>query len=677
MLALAPADDGSSSPLNLGFSVRFGWNEFSSVYVNNNGNITFGTPMASFSPYEPSYLGDRMITPFFADVDTRAGNGAVTWGSGTRDDGVKFFCATWREVGYYNTSGDKRNTFQVILTQSPAQAPSKSMTITFNYDKIEWETGDASQGEDGFGGRSALAGWFDGIEIGSTVAGSMVPGSLLDSNPETGLIHQVHGGQAGRIQYDYSYAEAYPSNGALLDFPTGDSDIPIEVCEVSSDACFWKRSYLSSARFRAVVAPGKYRIASYPRAGGGRSIRQIETHQLESGQVWSVTLSPGPTLTPPAEEITVDAARLTATGVPVLTTADPISIALPTCADQGNPSITVNQNTGEFVGSFPMSADPEHGTRANLPPGSLEPGEYFVTVNRECGDEGAETLTFGLYVTPTVLVVNQQDKPIAGAEVTLLRADSDDESPQVLDPDTDFLTPASRVNPLLTSSTGVAGWSTRMGNYQVEASAEFCADPADRTQPKARSERFRVDLNHPAPDPVKVTMFCTNVKPDPEKPVDPAPIVEPEPSLTGPVVALNLKGKCLRPSYRPKRRGNRAAVPLRASLRVSRRARVNLLIERREIAPRRFRCRNVNKPPLRRSAFRRVGRITRTLGPGRFQLRLPVAAPKRAQASAARIVRLPLQRLRPGTYRITATATDRHGTSKPVRTQFIVLAPKR
>src|SRR5690606_30566290 len=64
-LAIAPSDDGSSSQLNLGFTVRFGWQDFTSVYINNNGNLTFGNPLPNFSPFVPSYLGHRMIAPFF------------------------------------------------------------------------------------------------------------------------------------------------------------------------------------------------------------------------------------------------------------------------------------------------------------------------------------------------------------------------------------------------------------------------------------------------------------------------------------------------------------------------------------------------------------------------------------------------------------------------------------
>lgn len=49
-VALPAADDISSPATNLGFEVNFFGQSFSSIYVNSNGNLTFGAPLAAFSP---------------------------------------------------------------------------------------------------------------------------------------------------------------------------------------------------------------------------------------------------------------------------------------------------------------------------------------------------------------------------------------------------------------------------------------------------------------------------------------------------------------------------------------------------------------------------------------------------------------------------------------------------
>ncbi|MHC4122571.1 MAG: nidogen-like domain-containing protein, partial [Planctomycetota bacterium] len=103
------------------------------------------------------------------------------------------FGVTWIDVGYYYTHVDKLNTFQLILIDRSDRAPD-DFDIEFNYDKIEWETGDASGGENGYGGTSARAGFSNGTGEPGTfyeLEGSGVHGAFLDSSP-TGLIYRNH-----------------------------------------------------------------------------------------------------------------------------------------------------------------------------------------------------------------------------------------------------------------------------------------------------------------------------------------------------------------------------------------------------------------------------------------------------------------------------------------------------
>src|SRR5260221_6699977 len=64
-------DDGSSPVVSLPFTINFFGRIRSSVYVNNNGNITFDSALATFTPFGLQNTGREIIAPFFADVDTR------------------------------------------------------------------------------------------------------------------------------------------------------------------------------------------------------------------------------------------------------------------------------------------------------------------------------------------------------------------------------------------------------------------------------------------------------------------------------------------------------------------------------------------------------------------------------------------------------------------------------
>ena len=182
-------DDGSTGAVPLGFTVNFFGHNYSSLYVKNNGNVTFDSPLSEFTPFDLSSTGHVIIAPFFADVDTRLGN-VLTYGTGTVD-GHPAFGVTWPGVGYFAEHTDKLNAFQMVLIDRSDFAPG-DFDIEFNYGQIQWETGDASSGVNGFGGSSARVGFSNGTGQPGTffeLPGSAVNGAFLDSNAQTGLIH--------------------------------------------------------------------------------------------------------------------------------------------------------------------------------------------------------------------------------------------------------------------------------------------------------------------------------------------------------------------------------------------------------------------------------------------------------------------------------------------------------
>jgi uncharacterized repeat protein (TIGR01451 family) len=188
---LAANDDDSTAAISLGFTnpINFFGTTYSQTYVNNNGNITFGGPCRTYTPSGlTSNLGSlcggpvAIVAPFFADVDTvGVGSGVVTYGNDTVN-GRPAFGADYENVGYFSNKTDKLNSFQVILIDR-SDVAAGDFDIEFNYDKIQWETGDDSGGVDGLGGTSAAVGYSNGTGTPGTnfqLPGSLINGALLD-----------------------------------------------------------------------------------------------------------------------------------------------------------------------------------------------------------------------------------------------------------------------------------------------------------------------------------------------------------------------------------------------------------------------------------------------------------------------------------------------------------------
>lgn len=188
-----PASGGTcpGTLIPIGFTVNFFGVNFSSLYLNTNGNVTFDAPLSTFTPFGLTATSREIIAPFFADVDTRAAASDVaTFGSGTFD-GFTAFGVNWIDVGYYNENTNKLNSFQLLLVNR-SDTGAGNFDIVFNYDNVQWETGDASGGSDGLGGSSAVAGFSNGTGMAGTsfqLAGSAINGALINGGPDALISH--------------------------------------------------------------------------------------------------------------------------------------------------------------------------------------------------------------------------------------------------------------------------------------------------------------------------------------------------------------------------------------------------------------------------------------------------------------------------------------------------------
>lgn len=154
-------DDGYSDPIDITSifedGITIGDVTYTTLYVNNNGNVTFGSGLTTFTPNViGGTTGLNIIAPFWADVDTREDvpntNDGVFWDFKEGRDSIVF---TWYETGYYSYHIDKLNSFQLELRDRGAG----NVEIIFRYSDVEWTTGDASGGSGGMGGTVARAGF--------------------------------------------------------------------------------------------------------------------------------------------------------------------------------------------------------------------------------------------------------------------------------------------------------------------------------------------------------------------------------------------------------------------------------------------------------------------------------------------------------------------------------------
>ncbi|MEO6593169.1 MAG: nidogen-like domain-containing protein [Planctomycetota bacterium] len=150
-------DDDSSGPIPLLFPFNLYGSPQNTVFINNNGNISFGSSFAAFTASGFPVNGFPMVAPFWGDVDsgnTANTNGGTVW---FRSEPTRFV-VIWDHVGYFNEHFDKTNTFELIITNGTDPLIGIGNNVCFCYDDMQWTTGDASSGVGGFGGVPATVG---------------------------------------------------------------------------------------------------------------------------------------------------------------------------------------------------------------------------------------------------------------------------------------------------------------------------------------------------------------------------------------------------------------------------------------------------------------------------------------------------------------------------------------
>ena len=176
---LGPNDDGSSAAIDLTAAFPRGLAFFGTthtqVFVNTNGNISFGGGVGEYTPRAFPVASQPMIAPYWADVDIRGEMNTCARSGGARaacedpvNNGVWWhlrpgqMIVTWHAVGYYECHTDLRMSFQLVLTEVPGSScgtEGADFDVEMRYARCEWTTGDASGGTGGLGGTEAQAGF--------------------------------------------------------------------------------------------------------------------------------------------------------------------------------------------------------------------------------------------------------------------------------------------------------------------------------------------------------------------------------------------------------------------------------------------------------------------------------------------------------------------------------------
>lgn len=181
---LDSADDASTKvDLAGGMKLTLNGSTYKSLYVNTNGNVSFGNTLTAYSPlpFSTSYELD-FLAPYFGDADTRENAGEAAGSHGAVGHGYTQFAqhdafvVTWANVGYYNKKNDKTATFQLVLVDR-SDTGAGNFDFYYNYGALAWDKAT--------GVNSARAGYhLTGTAADFEFSGSGIEGALLASGAQ-------------------------------------------------------------------------------------------------------------------------------------------------------------------------------------------------------------------------------------------------------------------------------------------------------------------------------------------------------------------------------------------------------------------------------------------------------------------------------------------------------------
>jgi hypothetical protein len=195
---LPRCDDCFVGPVNIGFDINFFGNDYSQLYVNNNGNISFNRGLSNYTFSSLSSSVNTVISPFFGDVNTSSWGSPVTYGNLVYEN-HQAFAVNWVDVApfgspYSTGTSSSRNSFQVILVDR-SDVGAGDFDIVFNYDYIQWQNTNAYGGSFfGYGANGDYYGYTTNNNQLLTLNGNQLPRNSINSDVAGRYVFEVRDG---------------------------------------------------------------------------------------------------------------------------------------------------------------------------------------------------------------------------------------------------------------------------------------------------------------------------------------------------------------------------------------------------------------------------------------------------------------------------------------------------
>lgn len=141
-------DDSSLGPIDItsvfgAAGLDFFGNTYTSLFLNNNGNITFNSAFGGYTPSSINAgIGNPLIAAFWTDIDTRNAAGQTSPGGTSQGSNQVYYdldavngvlTFTWDDVGQYS-NGTVPNAFQIQLISRG----DGDFDIIYRYESVNW-----------------------------------------------------------------------------------------------------------------------------------------------------------------------------------------------------------------------------------------------------------------------------------------------------------------------------------------------------------------------------------------------------------------------------------------------------------------------------------------------------------------------------------------------------------
>src|SRR5688500_17392629 len=211
-------DESERTPVSINF---FG-TVYDSIFVNENGVISFGAPLSAppRDIVDVFNAGVPVIVPYFADADMGATRFLVNGNPISGNVNLAYTFGINMFVNMFSTYQGStdipalENLMQVAFFQG---GTGTDFRLELNYDILEWESGDLDGGTDGLGGIAPRIGFSDGFDRTFEVAGSGTYGVLL--NPYFTASCTPGSLSVGCNDYFFNFINGLPYRNGVPIFP--------------------------------------------------------------------------------------------------------------------------------------------------------------------------------------------------------------------------------------------------------------------------------------------------------------------------------------------------------------------------------------------------------------------------------------------------------------------------